>query len=186
MKEQKPDKAIIFSKFLESQTNLLTIFGIFNALAIWSNGIKNEKIQIFLTLVFLFLSILVLYEIIISFFHFSDYSIKAQLFCLLLIGSEIGIILYMFDTYLKFMVYALIFLVFLGFMTAYLFATFYFVDYIYKKFTKKNIKDVFPVAALSIIPILVLSGFTVYLLLIVLKSYIPEIAEILVKINLEV
>lgn len=58
-----------FRVYLDKVTNRLTCFGIFNALLIFSLGLPKTKISIFLSAIFIILSLLVLYSIIEEFFQ---------------------------------------------------------------------------------------------------------------------
>lgn len=92
-KDEKKDEKIEFKDFLDKCTNLATLFGIFNALLIYSFTIQDSDTDQFLTPTFLILSIFVWYELILFTMKSSDGSGRYHLFYSLLCMVEIGLIL---------------------------------------------------------------------------------------------
>ncbi len=83
-----------FKIFLDKSTNLITIFGIFNALFIYSSSIENTDIKSILLPSFFLLSMFVWLELIIFALHSSDRGNKYHLFYFLLCIVEIGLVYY--------------------------------------------------------------------------------------------
>lgn len=91
-KEKKEKKALSFKKFLDKSTNLIAIFGIFNALFIYSGSVENLDASSFLLPTFFILSLLVWYELIRFTLKSSNYSWKYNVFLFLAFSIEIGLI----------------------------------------------------------------------------------------------
>jgi hypothetical protein len=85
-----------FKIFLDKSTNLITIFGVFNALFIYSSSIANTEIKSFLLPSFFLLSMFVWLELIIFALRSSDGGNKYHLFYFLLCLVEIGLVYYFF------------------------------------------------------------------------------------------
>jgi hypothetical protein len=101
MTEEKKKKSIPFKKFLDKSTNLITIFGIFNALFIYSTtliGLKSDAAQ-FLLPTFFLLSALIWYELILFTMKSSDGSWKYFMFYFLSASIEVGLLWYFIDTF---------------------------------------------------------------------------------------
>lgn len=85
-----------FKIFLDKSTNLITIFGVFNALFIYSSSITDTEIKSFLLPSFFLLSMFVWLELIIFALRSSDGGNKYHLFYFLLCFVEIGLVYYFF------------------------------------------------------------------------------------------
>lgn len=85
-----------FKIFLDKSTNLITVFGVFNALFIYSSTIADNEIKSFLLPSFFLLSMFVWLELIIFALRSSDGSGKYHLFYFLLCLVEIGLVYYFF------------------------------------------------------------------------------------------
>ncbi len=80
MAKKEKKKGIPFRKFLNNSSNLFTVFGIFNALFIYSNTIENESAAQFLLPTFYLLSIMVWLEIVILSFKSANGNWRYELF----------------------------------------------------------------------------------------------------------
>jgi hypothetical protein len=83
-----------FKDFLDKSTNLITIFGVLNALFVYTTTIDNETAQAFLLPSFFVLSLLVWLEIIKFGLKSGDNSVDYTLFYFLACSIEIGLIIY--------------------------------------------------------------------------------------------
>lgn len=92
MQDQKKDEKIEFKDFLDKCTNLVTLFGVFNALLIYSFSIKDSDTDEFLIPTFLILSIFVWYELILFTLKSSDGSRKFLIFFGLICWVQLGLI----------------------------------------------------------------------------------------------
>lgn len=102
--ENENKLGIPFKEFLDKSTNLLTIFGIFNALTLFATSIKDLEISTFLGLIFLVLSLFVLWELIMFAIASSDNSKRYEIFIMLLALSELGLIYYIAISYSGFLI----------------------------------------------------------------------------------
>jgi len=68
---RKPREKLPFREYLDKSANLITIFGVFNALSIYSTTIENKNVTGYLLPSFFLLSLVVWYELL-SFAHESD------------------------------------------------------------------------------------------------------------------
>ncbi len=82
MPKKNSNKKIPFKKFLDKSTGLITIFGIFNALFIYSNSMENGGAKEFLVLAFYVLSLLVWIEIFLFTLRSSDKNWRYKVFYL--------------------------------------------------------------------------------------------------------
>ena len=92
---EKPKK-LTFRQFLNESTNLITIFGIFNALLIYSASINYKHVTDFLIPSFLLLSLIVWFELILFAIESNNGSKKYELFYVLICAIELGLIIYFF------------------------------------------------------------------------------------------
>ncbi|MCF8453941.1 MAG: hypothetical protein K9G42_12100 [Pedobacter sp.] len=83
--------ATSFKDFLDKSTNLITIFGILNALFIYSTTISDKDILPFLAPTFYLLSMLVWLELILFALECNDGSLKYKAFYYLIATIEIGL-----------------------------------------------------------------------------------------------
>jgi hypothetical protein len=83
-----------FKDYLDSITNLLTVFGIFNALFIFSTTVEDNTAATFLLPTFFLLSIFIWYELIIYTLKFVDNSKKIEYFFFLMSFIGIGMVWY--------------------------------------------------------------------------------------------
>ncbi len=94
MGHKKDKKGIPFKEFLDKSTSLFTLFGIFNALLIYTTSINDEIIALFLIIPFFLLTILICYEIIIFAFKSDNNSRKYDFFIHVIIVIEFVLIWY--------------------------------------------------------------------------------------------
>lgn len=87
-------KGIPFRDFLDKTTNLITLFGVFNALFIYSSTIETNIATDFLLPSFFLLSMLVWLELILFTLSSSDGSFRYKLFYFLFCSVEIGLTYY--------------------------------------------------------------------------------------------
>ena len=83
-----------FRIFLEKSTNLMTIFGILNALFIYSASIDDTNVKLFLLPSFFLLSVLVWLELMLMSIESSDNSVRYDIFYFLAAVVELGLIWY--------------------------------------------------------------------------------------------
>jgi len=94
MPNEPERQGIPFREFLDKSTNLITIFGVFNALFIYSITIPHKTAASFLLPTFLLLSVLVWLELILYAMNANNGSIKYQLFYFACCTIELGLIIY--------------------------------------------------------------------------------------------
>lgn len=78
--ESQNKNGIPFKEFLDKSTNLLTVFGVLNALVIYSSDVVNSDLGIVLSLCFFTLSLLVWFEIFWLAIDSNNGSPKYQIF----------------------------------------------------------------------------------------------------------
>ncbi len=83
-----------FKQFLDQSTNLITIFGVLNALFVYATTIDNKTAQAFLLPSFFVLSLFVWLEIIKFALKSSDNSYNYDIFYFLACSIELGLIIY--------------------------------------------------------------------------------------------
>jgi hypothetical protein len=115
MENETKKRGIPFREFLEKSVNLLTVFGILNALFIFSLTFKNSGAYQFLGVAFFIMSILVWIEIILSIFEATDdtwrYTLLYFLFCSVGVGL-VWLFIELFRVYVAAgLFFALIFLI---------------------------------------------------------------------------
>lgn len=89
---EEKDTEIKFKDFLDKTTNLITLFGVFNALFIYSTTIKDQSVTDFLLPSFFGLSLFVWFELILFTLQSSNGSRKYLIFFALICAVEIGLI----------------------------------------------------------------------------------------------
>ena len=94
MEKDSKEKGVPFKDFLDRTTNLVTLFGVFNALFIYSTTLKGEGAAEFLLPTFFILSILVWLELILFTLNSNDGTWRYELFFFLLCSVEIGLVWY--------------------------------------------------------------------------------------------
>jgi hypothetical protein len=114
MEDQRKDNKIEFKDFLDQCTNLATLFGVFNALLIYSFTIQDSDSDQFLIPTFLILSIFVWYELILFTLKSSDGSRKYLIFFGLICSVQIGLILLFIKKFATVLFFLFSFLVFFG------------------------------------------------------------------------
>lgn len=92
--DDKKNKGILFRDFLDKTTNLITLFGVFNALFIYSSTIEISVVTDFLLPSFFLLSMLVWLELILLTLSSSDGSFRYIIFYFLFCSVEIGLTYY--------------------------------------------------------------------------------------------
>lgn len=107
--KNKKKKAIPFKDFLEKSVSLITIFGIFNALFIYSNTIENQGASDFLLPTFYLLSLVVWFEIIISAVDSSNGNWRYELFYFLSCSIFIGLTWYFMSIFSPLLITLLIY-----------------------------------------------------------------------------
>jgi hypothetical protein len=91
MDKDSKEKEVPFKDFLDKTTNLVTLFGVFNALFIYSTTLDSEGAAEFLLPTFFILSIFVWLELILFTLSSNDGTWKYELFFFLLCSVEIGL-----------------------------------------------------------------------------------------------
>ncbi len=94
MDKDSKEKGVPFRDFLDKTTNLVTLFGVFNALFIYSTTLDNEGAAGFLLPTFFILSIFIWLELILFTFTSNDGTWRYELFFILLCSVEIGLVWY--------------------------------------------------------------------------------------------
>jgi hypothetical protein len=94
MENDKKEPSLPFKEFLDKTTNLVTLFGVFNALFIYSTTLDSEGAAEFLLPSFFVLSIFVWLELILFTLSSNDGAKKYELFFFLLCSVEMGLIWY--------------------------------------------------------------------------------------------
>lgn len=94
MESDIKDRGLPFKDFLDKTTNLVTLFGVFNALFIYSTTLESQDASQFLLPSFFVLSILVWLELILFTLTSNDGTKKYELFFFLLCSVEIGLVWY--------------------------------------------------------------------------------------------
>lgn len=89
---EEKNTEIKFKDFLDKTTNLITLFGVFNALFIYSTTIKDQSVTDFLLPSFFGLSLFVWFELILFTLQSSNGSRKYLIFFGLICAVEIGLI----------------------------------------------------------------------------------------------
>lgn len=172
MQNQSEHKGTPFKLFLDKSTNLVTLFGVFNALFIYSSTIDSKGAAEFLLPSFFVLSILVWLELILLTVSSNDGSIKYQLFYFLLCSVEIGLVWYFIHKFSS-----LIFLLtFLGFLFLFVFLftrvlSWTFLRWLIKLSEKKRDNILYIIILVSTI----LSGLCIKLILPALKPIIAKV-----------
>ena len=124
MTEEKKDKKFEFKVFLDKSTNLVSLFGIFNALLIYSFSIQDSDTDQFLIPPFLVLSIFVWYELILFTLKSSDGSKKYHIFFCLICMIQIGLIILFVKKFASLLIFLTIPVI--GFGLIYAFAMFFY------------------------------------------------------------
>jgi len=107
------DKKPTFREVLERNTNLLTVFSIFNALSIWSAQIEQEPVNTILPFFFICLSIITLWEVIRDTYSEQNHGFLHYIYSLLLVFSQIAMVYYIFNKYFNFIILIIYFLLFI-------------------------------------------------------------------------
>lgn len=94
MENDTKEKGVPFKDFLDKTTNLVTLFGVFNALFIYSTTLESKGAAEFLLPSFFILSIFVWLELILFTLASDDGTRKYELFFFLLCSVEIGLVWY--------------------------------------------------------------------------------------------
>ena len=105
--ENKETNGIPFKQFLDESSNLITIFGVFNALFIYSSQIDKDISQ-FLLPTFLFLSLFIWYELILFAINSNNGTFKYELFYILTTTIQIGLIWFFVISFKLLLLYLLI------------------------------------------------------------------------------
>lgn len=92
--ERNDNEKKSFKEYLDSITNLLTVFGIFNALFIFSGTVEDDTAASFLLPTFFVLSMFIWYELIVYSLKYIDTSKKFEFFSLFLGFIGIGMVWY--------------------------------------------------------------------------------------------
>ncbi|MGE7776582.1 hypothetical protein ACQKLP_17780 [Chitinophaga sp. NPDC101104] len=121
--ETVPPVAISFKQHLENNTNLLTIFGILNAVILFSSQeieVKDDKLKFiengmqFISISMYLLSLMVLFEIIRGTIDYASERWEFQFFYFLLCTTTIGVGMLFFQQYWPVLGGFLFFLAFIG------------------------------------------------------------------------
>lgn len=92
-------RGIPFREFLDKSTNLLTIFGIFNALSVYAATIDEQPTFVLVAPVFIVLSIIVWWQVIMLSIDSNNGSKIYEAFILLIGMAQIGLVGYFIITY---------------------------------------------------------------------------------------
>ncbi len=165
-------KKIPFKEFLDKSTNLITIFGVLNALLIYSSTINNKNIVQFLLPAFFALSLLVWFELILFAIDSNNGSKKYELFYFLACSIELGFLWYfvlIFKTLLSLLAfYGLFILLLYGiFKILLLILTKWLINY--KSKTRRNL------LALMLIISSIISGLILLFLLNLFEPWLKEV-----------
>lgn len=153
METEKKNRGIPFKEFLDKSTNLITIFGVLNALFIYSFGIANKSAAEFLVPSFFILSLLVWLELILFAMDSSDESVKYHVFYILACCIEIGFIIFFIHEFAGILYLFACFGLF--FLLIYLISKLLIhvlAKYLIKLSDRKRKYGLFPILLLSIIP----------------------------------
>ncbi len=97
--DTEPKSKISFREFIEKTTNLLTVFAVFNALTIYAASLPYKPYSLFLAAIFLLLSLLVCYELVMFTIESKDDSFKYELFYFLISSAQLLMIFFFIRTY---------------------------------------------------------------------------------------
>lgn len=107
-------KGIPFKEFLDKSTNLITIFGVLNALIIYSATLDNKSAQSFLLPSLFLLSLLTWFELILFALRSSNESIKYEIFYFLACTVQLGLVWYFVTAFSGLVLLVVIFMVWMG------------------------------------------------------------------------
>ena len=113
MDNNQDNKGIPFKEFLDKSTNLITIFGIFNALFIYATTITLKTAASFLLPTLFFLSLFVWFELILFALDSSNGSKKYEIFYFCCCTIELGLVVYFSVAFSPLLVMLGIFVLFL-------------------------------------------------------------------------
>lgn len=99
MSKEENTKELSFRDFLDKSTNLLTIFGVLNALIIYSDSIVKTQIKEFIIIPLFVLSFFVLYELFVFSAITSKEEMKFTIFSFCIASIEIGMVLLFLDSF---------------------------------------------------------------------------------------
>jgi hypothetical protein len=171
-------KGIPFRDFLDKSTNLTTIFGIFNALLMFSASLDNVDAAGFLTPSFLALSIFVWYELILFALHSNDGSRKYEIYYVLLCSIEIGLLWYFICAFAPLLAFFLLFGIF--FLLTYIF-TILLTKLLAKTIIKLKLVKVERVSFVIILTSVILSGLVIKISTPLTKPILSKIAHLAQK-----
>lgn len=126
-----------FKEFLDKSTNLITIFGVLNALFIYSSTIEIGVASEFLLPTFFFLSILVWFEIILFALDSANGNKKYEIFMLLAFCIQLGLLIYFVSIFIS----LIFWLVFYAIFFAITFGISHLLILLYKKRQNRKIKN---------------------------------------------
>jgi hypothetical protein len=97
--ESEKKIGIPFPEFINKATNLITVFGIFNALFIFSTSFEKTQAYQFLGIAFFVLSVYVWIEIISMAMKFSDTTWRYELFIMFAVSITIGLVVLFYELF---------------------------------------------------------------------------------------
>lgn len=175
MKKLINNEGIPFKDFLNQSTNLITIFGVFNALFIYSTSVADKEISSFLLIPFFILSLLVWFELISFAFNSNDGSKKYELFYFLSCSIQIGLIWFFISEFKLFLSMIGVY----GLLMAYVFLIILFFVWVFKKILRrlsdKKFKYVWFILVISSI---LLAGLLMELSTPIIKSVLEKVIPI--------
>jgi hypothetical protein len=107
-------KELTFKEFIDKTVNLLTVFAIFNGLTIYSASIGVKSLSVYLSMMFLGLSILIWFELLSYTISFNQDNYKFHIFNLTTLLIEFALIGYFLYTYAGFVYLICVFGIFLA------------------------------------------------------------------------
>jgi hypothetical protein len=101
MNTNETTKSIPFRKFLEKSVHLISVLGVFNAIAVFAGTIKDQNQEILTTIAFIsmLISLLVINELLTFASNSDDKSYKYTVFKIGMILMEVFLAYYIFNTY---------------------------------------------------------------------------------------
>lgn len=172
MEEQTDKKGLPFKDFLDKTTNLITVFGIFNALFIYATTIEDSGAAEFLLPTFFLLSILVWIELVLFTVKSNDGSAKYYLFYILISTIGVGLIWFFvkkFAGLIALLIFIGIFFLFIFLFTKII--TWTFIKFLAKRKEKNRDNYIYGIIMVSII----LAGLTIKLSSPLIKPAINKI-----------
>lgn len=97
--ESEKKIGIPFREFLNKATNLITVFGIFNALFIFSTSFQRTNAYQLLGIAFFILSVYLWVEIILMAMECSDTTWRYEIFIMFSVGIAVGLVILFYELF---------------------------------------------------------------------------------------